>query len=61
VTTVQNGAVFSPDRVYRYVLTRRWDGGDGTVVNFIGLNPSTADEQVNDGAWHLHGRGERVG
>ena len=39
-------AVFSEDRVYRYELWRRWGGGD--VVVFIGLNPSTADESMND-------------
>jgi hypothetical protein len=40
-------AVFSPCRTWRYVLTRRWRGG-GTVCAFIGLNPSTADETLND-------------
>jgi hypothetical protein len=40
-------AVFSPDRLYRYVLTRIWDP---TVVPamFVGLNPSTADETKDD-------------
>ncbi|HXF23295.1 MAG TPA: DUF1643 domain-containing protein [Gemmatimonadaceae bacterium] len=41
------GALFSPDRVYRYVLTRRWDEGRRQLV-VIGLNPSTADETVDD-------------
>lgn len=40
-------AVFSPDRVYRYVLRRRWCG-EGPTVNFILLNPSTADESRLD-------------
>lgn len=40
------GAVFSPDRVYRYELRRTW--GEGGVVAFIGLNPSTADETLDD-------------
>lgn len=40
-------AVFSPCRNYRYTLTRDWDEGSGTV-NFIGLNPSIADEIEND-------------
>jgi hypothetical protein len=35
-------AVFSADRVFRYTLTRTWDP-DGPVVNFLMLNPSTAD------------------
>jgi len=40
-------AVFSNDRVYRYVLFRSW-GPDGQTIAFIGLNPSTADETKND-------------
>lgn len=44
--TMESGAVFSPCRTYRYQLTRRW--GDGPSLNVIGLNPSTADETVND-------------
>lgn len=45
----QGGAVFSPCRRWRFVLWRPTarDGGKGTVA-FIGLNPSTADELVND-------------
>lgn len=39
-------AVFSPCRTWRYLLTRRWDEGD--FVMFVGLNPSTADETVDD-------------
>jgi hypothetical protein len=35
-------ATFSADRVFRYTLTRTWDP-DGPVVNFLMLNPSTAD------------------
>lgn len=41
------GAIFSPCRVYRYDLWRRWHTGCGEVA-FIGLNPSTADETQND-------------
>lgn len=40
-------AIFSPCRRYRYVLWRDWIGGAGTVI-FIGLNPSTADEENDD-------------
>lgn len=40
-------AIFSPDRVYRYVLWREWLIGAG-IVMFIGLNPSTADETHDD-------------
>ena len=40
-------ALFSPCRRYRYALWREWIDGAGTV-NFIGLNPSTADEVQDD-------------
>lgn len=39
-------ATFSPCRVYRYALWRRW--GSGQYAMFIGLNPSTADEYSDD-------------
>lgn len=45
-------AVFSPDRLYRYALTRDLQTmdrvGPATTVAFLMLNPSTADEKVND-------------
>ena len=41
------GAVFSPDRIYRYRLTRDGAMGGSTCL-FIMLNPSTADEKVDD-------------
>lgn len=40
-------ALFSDDRVYRYVLTRQWASRGGWAT-FVGLNPSTADERVDD-------------
>lgn len=40
-------AIFSPDRFYRYTLERVWDSDLPTVV-FCLLNPSTADETVDD-------------
>jgi hypothetical protein len=42
-------AIFSSDvqRGWRYRLTREWDAALPTV-NFVGLNPSTADEMVAD-------------
>ena len=43
---VNTGAEFSPCRTWRYALWREW--GAGPFVSFIGLNPSTADETVND-------------
>lgn len=46
--------IFSPDRLYRYTLWRRVPSVDmfmkqkQDVIQFIGLNPSTADEVKND-------------
>lgn len=40
-------AKFSPCRTYRYALGRIWKPGTGTLV-CVGLNPSTADECVDD-------------
>lgn len=44
---IDRAAIFSPDRVYRYTLERTWDESLPTVV-FVLLNPSTADETVDD-------------
>lgn len=44
---MEKGAIFNEDRRYRYVLWRIWDS-TGPLVLFIGLNPSTADEQKDD-------------
>lgn len=41
------GCAFSPDRRYRYTLIRRWSSRDD-FINFVMLNPSTADEIDND-------------
>jgi hypothetical protein len=43
---VHKSAILSPDGVYRYTLGRRW--GDGAYVNFVMLNPSTADATEDD-------------
>lgn len=43
---IEQGAAFSPDRLYRYRLWRTW--GDASPINFLMLNPSTADEINND-------------
>jgi len=40
-------ATFDPTRVYRFRLTRTWDAGLPRV-NFLMLNPSTADAHVLD-------------
>ena len=42
-----SGALFSPCRGWRYALWRRWDPRLPAVA-FLGLNPSTADEQEDD-------------
>lgn len=40
---------WSPDRSHRYTLWREWDMfRPGKFVQFIGLNPSTADETQDD-------------
>jgi hypothetical protein len=45
--THARSASFDRGRIYRYTLWRRWSAGD-RYVNFIGLNPSTADESADD-------------
>ena len=40
------GATFSDCERYRYLLWRKW--GEGSICNFVMLNPSTADENAND-------------
>ncbi|HWY11777.1 MAG TPA: DUF1643 domain-containing protein [Bacteroidia bacterium] len=42
-----NGAIFSECRKYRYALWRIWDKSKPMVM-FIGLNPSTANENKDD-------------
>ena len=42
-----NGAIFSDDRKYRFVLWRKWDKTKPMIM-FIGLNPSTANENHDD-------------
>ena len=44
---LQKDAKFSECRKYRYALWRVWDSTLPTVL-FLGLNPSTADEVVDD-------------
>ncbi len=45
--TMRSGATFSPCRMHRYTLWREWDPSKPTLC-FIGLNPSTADETLDD-------------
>jgi hypothetical protein len=44
---VTGGAEFSPCGRYRRMLWRQW-GSSGSTVLFIGMNPSTADAEVDD-------------
>ena len=44
---IYKNATFSSCRTYRYSLSRIWDKKKEYVL-FIGLNPSTADEEVDD-------------
>lgn len=44
---IDKGAKFSDCRNYRYALWRIWDKSKPLVM-FIGLNPSTANEDEND-------------
>lgn len=43
----QCDAIISECGTYRHQLTRRWNGGSGTVA-FVMLNPSTADAETDD-------------
>lgn len=47
---IEKLATFSPCRNYRYALWRTWSGASAgfQFVNFICLNPSTADEMKDD-------------
>jgi hypothetical protein len=47
VAELKSSAKFSPCRQYRYSLWRQWSKGF-KICTFIGLNPSTADETIND-------------
>lgn len=42
-----HGAIMSTDNTYRYVLWRCWKADEPSMV-FIMLNPSTADDKVDD-------------
>lgn len=43
---VRGTAVLSTDQTRRYLLTRRW--GDGPLMAWVMLNPSTADARTDD-------------
>ena len=44
---ISKGATLSHDRIYRYSLYREWSNSKPMIM-FIGLNPSTADENEDD-------------
>lgn len=44
---MQRSAIISTDGQYRYALRRAWDRNRPSVL-FIGLNPSRADDRVDD-------------
>ncbi len=44
---IYSEATFSNCRNYRYSLTRIWEKNK-SIVLFIGLNPSTADDKIDD-------------
>ena len=44
---IDKGAKLTTDRLYRYLLWRIWNNTKPLVL-FIGLNPSTADENIDD-------------
>ena len=46
--TEQSGAHFSDDGKYRYALYRQWGKCNKKHFTVIGLNPSTADENIDD-------------
>lgn len=43
----ERSAIYSPDKEYRYILTRRWRVR-GPLCMFVGLNPSTATAEEDD-------------
>ncbi len=45
--TGKHGAFFSSDRIYRYLLWRRWDETK-PIMTWILLNPSVAGEDTDD-------------
>ena len=41
-------AILDKERKYRYMLKRQWGDVNGNFVNFLLLNPSTANETIDD-------------
>ena len=45
---MQKDAILDKKRKYRYMLKRQWGDSTDKFINFVLLNPSTADETVDD-------------
>ena len=45
---MQKSAILDKTRKYRYLLERQWGNDNNNFINFILLNPSTADETKDD-------------
>ena len=57
---IERSAILSADGRHRHVLNRKW--GDKGHALIIGLNPSTADHNIDDATVRkLYGFGERIG
>jgi hypothetical protein len=41
-------AILDKDRKYRYMLKRQWGERNDNFINFVLLNPSTANETIDD-------------
>lgn len=58
---MDSGAILSPCHVYRYLLWRTWDRARAKLC-WIMLNPSTADEEIDDATIRVCiGRARRLG
>lgn len=44
---MNKGAIISTDKIFRYSLWRIWDDTKSKIA-FVGLNPSTADDKIDD-------------
>lgn len=48
MSNISSSSQFDSARTYRYLLTRQWGEDEQNFINFILLNPSTADETKDD-------------
>lgn len=47
-SAIKRDAIFDPTKKYRYSLMRVWDSGQLGKIVWIMLNPSTADDKIDD-------------